>query len=92
MITAKEAKELSGPSTQDYLYFIEEKIKAAASDKKKQIIIRDTPYASWLYSEKDMSPAAKSAIETIKNNGFSVSLYYCEHSMAVDMGLVVSWE
>lgn len=92
MITAKEAKELSGPSAEYYLDFIEVKIREAAVNKGKKVTIRENPYAKWLYSEKDMSPAEKSAINTLKDNGFSVSLYYCEHSMAVDMGLVVSWE
>ncbi|HDI3147855.1 TPA: hypothetical protein PMB01_001678 [Vibrio cholerae] len=85
MITAKEANDLSGPDASDYLSFLEEKIKEAASKKQKEITILDEPYARWLYSEKSLSKAEKSAIEVLRKNGFKLDLQF------VGMGLTISW-
>lgn len=90
MITAKEAKELSGPSSEDYLEFIEKKITEAAKNKSKSILIRDEPYARWLYSEKDNTQAAKTAMIKLRENGFELKFYYKEMQF-VDMGLEIHW-
>lgn len=90
MITAKEAQEMSGPSADYYLEFIENKIKSAANTKSKSVTIRDEPYAHWLYSEKDCTPAEKGAIKALRDNGFKLKLYYSE-SQFVDMGLEIHW-
>ncbi|EPU4808141.1 hypothetical protein [Vibrio cholerae] len=90
MITAKEANDLSGFDASDYLSFLEDKIKEAASKKQKEITIRDEPYARWLYSESGLSQAEKSAIEVLRKNGFKLKLYYKELQF-VDMGLTISW-
>ncbi|EKO3434970.1 hypothetical protein LZT09_13950 [Vibrio fluvialis] len=90
MITAKEAKEISGPDSSDYLAEIEQIIRDAAKNKSKKVTIRKSPYASWLYNEKSLSQAEKEAIASLRKSGFDLSLYYCE-SQFVDMGLVISW-
>lgn len=90
MITAKQAREISGPSSKDYLLFIEGKIKSAAESKGKSVTIRDEPYARWLYSEKENTQAAKEAIKCLRENGFQLKLYYKEMQF-VDMGLEISW-
>ncbi|EOH0514103.1 MAG: hypothetical protein EP325_04680 [Vibrionaceae bacterium] len=90
MITAKEAKEISGPDSSDYLAEIEQIIRDAAKNKSKKVTIRKSPYASWLYNEKSLSQAEKEAISQLRKSGFDLSLYYCE-SQFVDMGLVISW-
>lgn len=89
MITAKEAAELSGPSAEDYLKLIEEYITKAAANKARQTMIREEPYARWLYSKP--SGEASKALTTLKELGYTVEHYYKEHSIAVDMALVIKW-
>lgn len=89
MITAKEAAELAGPSADDYLKYIDEQIREVAKAKGRSVMIRKEPYARWLYS-KPSGEAAK-VLQTLKDNGFKVSHYYKEHSIAVDMALVIEW-
>ena len=62
MITAKEARILSGNDEEEYkelLSTIETRIKAAAANESSSLIIRDKPYAYWLYSEKCKTKASK---------------------------------
>jgi hypothetical protein len=91
MITAQQAREISGPDAQVYLDFIEKKIKEAAEKKKFEVIISENPYARWLYSERDLSDQPKKAIKILRDNGFKVDLYYSEGSQFVDMGLRINW-
>jgi len=77
MITASEARELAGPGPEEYLAFIEGKIRAAAKAKQSQVVIREEPYARWLYS-RDRPAPVKSVVETLEKSGFKVSLYYYE--------------
>ncbi len=90
MITAAEARELAGPTAEEYLKEIEVFIRDAATKKQRAVIIRKNPYAGWLYDEKDTPPEAKIAIKKLKDAGYSVSLYYVELQF-VDMGLEISW-
>jgi hypothetical protein len=89
MITAKEASQLSGPSAEDYLNHIDKMIREAAKNKARQIMIRDEPYARWLYGQP--AGEAKLVLDTLKKNGYTVEHYYKEHSIAVDMALVIKW-
>ena len=91
MITAQEARELSGPSAQEYLEFIEQRIRKAAENKALETVIRERPYCDWLYSEKDLPSEPRKALEALRENGFSVTLYYYEGQF-VDIGLRISWE
>lgn len=91
MITAKEAREMSGPSAEDYLKFIEKKIIEAADKKAKSVTIRDEPYCMFLYSEKNNSQEINKAIKILRDNGFQLKMHYQEMSIAVDMGLIVEW-
>ena len=91
MLTAKEAAEMAGPSPQDYISFIEPKIKAAAIKAQRQIIIRDEPYCRWRYDSKNASQSAKEAMQILENNGYTLECYYKEMSIAVDLGLVIKW-
>lgn len=90
MITALKAAELSGPKSEDYLDFIEKKIIDAANNKKREVIIRENPYAGWLYGSTGNSDEVSKAIKVLKDNGFKLNLYYRE-SQFVDMGLQISW-
>lgn len=90
MITAKEAKQISGPTMEDYLSEIEPKIKAAASSGGREVLIRSEPYARWLYSESSLSGESKKAVDKLRELGYELSLYYKE-SQFVDMGLIIKW-
>ena len=90
MITASEAKEISGPSSEDYLLFIEGKIKAAAGNRRSSVTIRDEPYARWLYCEKDCKPNVKATLKALRDSGFTLDFLYKE-SQFVDMGLIIKW-
>ena len=89
MITAKEAAEIAGPCAADYLKFLEEKIKDSAKKNARSVCIREEPYARWLYSKP--SKEAEKTMEVLKTNGFQLEHYYKEHSIAVDMGLIIKW-
>ena len=81
---------MAGPIAEEYLKEIEVFIRDAATKKQRSVTIQKNPYASWLYSEKDMSPEAKIAVKKLRDAGYSVSLYYVELQF-VDMGLEISW-
>jgi hypothetical protein len=89
MITASEARELAGPSTEEHLAIIEQHITKAAKNKKRLVIIRDNPYAAWLYGS-DMPDIAKAVLKELDSNGFKISLHYQENQF-VDMGLKIEW-
>lgn len=90
MLSAKEARELSGPSADDYLVEIEKLIKAAAVDKKREVLIRSEPYAYWLYRREDLGEEPRKAIEALKKAGYTVDFHYQENQF-VDMALVIRW-
>ena len=62
----------------------------AAMNKEREVIIRDTPYAEWLYSEKNLPDTPRKVVDTLRKNGFEVRLYYNEMQF-VDMGLWIKW-
>ena len=90
MINAAEARELAGPTAEEYLKEIEVLIRDAATKKQRSVIIRKKPYAGWLYDEKDTPQEAKIALQQLRGAGYSVSLHYVELQF-VDMGLEISW-
>lgn len=94
MIKADEARQLSGPNflvVDEFLSFIEKKIRLAANDKKREVVIRELPYRSWLYSEKDMIPEAVQALNIIRNNGFIVK-HYDQSPLYDQWGLLIAWD
>lgn len=90
MIKASKAAELAGPSADDYLEFIEKKIIEAATNKKREVIIRDNPYCGWLYGSAGNQSEVLKAIKILKDSGYTLDLYYVE-SQFVDMGLKITW-
>jgi len=93
MITAKRARILSGNDEEECkeaLRAIEERIKTAAGSGGSSLIIRDEPYAYWLYSEKSKTKTSKRVISELENLGFKVSQYY-EERQFVDIGLKIEW-
>ncbi len=96
MITAAEARELAGPTAEEYLKEIEVFIRDAAIKKQRSVTIRKHPYAGWLYDEKGMAPEAKIAIQKLKDAGYSVSPHYVsphyvEELQFAERGLEISW-
>jgi hypothetical protein len=91
MITAQQARELAGPSVDEYLEHISSLIEKEAKEKRHELIIRSEPYGSWLYPSYEKAPkVAKDVINKLNSNGFQVSLYYQELQF-VDMGLWIKW-
>ena len=90
MITAKEAAQLSEQkTTAEHLAYIESRIVEAAKAKERKIELRNSPYYDWLYSTP--TGVAAEVVAELRKNGYTVSMYYKEHSIAVDMALVVKW-
>lgn len=90
MITAKEAFEISVPPSEKYIEYLDGKIRKYAENGKRFVIIRESPYAEWLY-HSTMDTDAEETIKTLRENGFTVSFYYQELQL-VDYGLRISWE
>ena len=91
MINVEEARKLSGMTADEYLESLEKLIREAAAKGKREIYVRATPYADWLYSEGNLKPEERKTLETLRENGFSVSLYY-HCGQFVDMALIISWK
>lgn len=93
MITAKEAYKIAKPAYDNYMAFLDKKIRKAAGERKTEIIIRESPYNDWLYDEKNLKKRdedAYKAISKLRELGFSVGLYYNELQF-VDIGLRINW-
>ncbi len=91
MITADKARELAGPTAQEYVEQLSPLIEEAARKKNRYVVVRAEPFSYWLYGLFDVSDAAKGAMEILRENGFTLSLHYQELQF-VDMGLRISWE
>jgi len=91
MITAEEARKLSGMTADEYLESLEALIREAAAKGRREIYVRVSPYADWLYDEKKLNPQERKTLETLRENGFRVSLYY-NCGPFVDLALVISWD
>lgn len=92
LITAKEAKELSGPSIEEHIERLSNWIRDAALKKQQSIIVRAQPYERWLYSGWPKSDTVEGRVLLqLKNAGYTVEFHYKEMQF-VDMGLKISWE
>jgi len=93
MITAKQAREIAGPTLEEsinaHLDELEVKIKAASERKRREIILRSSPYSKWAYKQEG-SEIGKAVIAELKKIGFEVHTYYKE-TQFVDIGLVIKW-
>ena len=90
MITAKQAIELAGPGATEYLAEIESKIRSAAKTGKRELIIREQPFAYWLYPRLEQGSIGSEVVNELNKNGFKVSLHYAEMQF-VDIGLKITW-
>lgn len=90
MITAEQARELSGPTCEEYLKMLEEYIRPAAEAKKRSVTIRSEPFAQWMYNESSLASEKKKTVDELRRLGFEVKLLYKE-SQFVDIGMIISW-
>ncbi len=91
MITAEQARDISGLTAEQYAKRLSTFIESAANDGDQYVIVRQEPYAGWMYNERVDSKTAKATLEILRKNGFEVSLFYQENQF-VDIGLKISWE
>lgn len=93
MITAEEAKVLSGSTAEELLKPVEDAIREQAQKGRRELSLRMKPYADWAYSlndEKALLPEEREALNILRENGFSVTMCYNEGQF-VDIALIISW-
>jgi hypothetical protein len=90
MITAEQARELAGPTVEEYLKDISVYIEKAAKEQKREVIIRTQPYADWMYSESSAPEVAKQVLAELRKAGFTVEMYY-DALQFVDLGMRIKW-
>ena len=54
------------------------------------MLIRDEPFAHWLYGSNELAAEPRKAIDALKAAGYAVDLFYQENQF-VDMALRVKW-
>ena len=86
-ITAQEARELAGPTVQEYVDEVYPKIREAATAKKREVLLRDSFWANGGYSK---SAEWKQACMILEGEGYIVTFFYAEYQF-VDMGTKVEW-
>lgn len=91
LITAAEAYDIAHPKYDEYIDFINKRITEAAQNGRAEVVIRENEYAYWLYEEKKMTADQKKIVEELRDNGFTVDLYYQELQF-VDIGLRIAWD
>lgn len=88
MITATEAKQLSGPTIEEMCEFFDQPIREAAKKGARKICI----FHGLLENEAYCNTAKwKEFQQAMKELGFATSLHY-EERQFVDMRINVSWE
>lgn len=87
MITAKEARQLAGPTIEEMCEFFEPHIRAAAEKKERTV----TVYHGQLENEAYGHTAIwKKFVDAMKEYGFTAKLYYYEGQF-VDMRITIAW-
>ena len=95
MISAKEALDLSGlGKLEPTLLRIEEEIKRAAAEGKMETVYRyNSDEGLDMYPpEYKRNPLTRKVVAELRDKGFKVEMYYKECSIAVDIGISISWE
>ena len=91
MITAKEAKELSGPTfeerVEEQLEFVYNEIRTSAENKKSQVHLHSEFWARGGYSNTD---EYKTAVKKLEELGYTVEFFY-EELQFVNMYTIVKW-
>lgn len=87
-ITANEARQLAGPNADDRVEEACEAIRAAASEKKREIILRESSF--WGVYGHDKDPVWTETCKRLRNLGFTVDEFY-EERQFVDIGTRIKW-
>ncbi|QGF21017.1 hypothetical protein PP409_gp04 [Vibrio phage Seahorse] len=94
MITAKEARSISGPSiseqVEELLQELEKSIKASAERKNREVTIKREPFARWALSESNRCEVGRQVFEALTDLGYETDTYYYEGQF-VDYGLIIRW-
>lgn len=94
MITAKEAREISGPSiteqVEELLQELEKSIKASAERKNRKVTIKREPFAKWALSESNRGEVGRQVFDALTDLGYETDTYYYEGQF-VDYGLIIRW-
>lgn len=87
MITAEQARALSGKTSEEFAQDFEEAIKEAATNGKRKICKYHGQLEKEAYSRTEKW---NSFVEYMSSLGYSVSLFY-EERQFVDMRINVEW-
>lgn len=91
MITAKEARELAGPTfdeiVEEQLEFAYEQIRLAAENRKREVILHSE---FWTRGGYNQAPEYQAAINKLKELGFEGEFFY-EERQFVNMYTIVRW-
>lgn len=88
MITAKEARELAGPTVEERVSEVFVAIRAAASSKARSVNLHGDFWEHGGYGKTKEWCDAKKILE---NQGFVVEFYYNGGGQFVDMYTIVKW-
>jgi hypothetical protein len=85
MITAKEARQLAGPTIEEMCEFFDPHIRAAAENKERTV----TVYHGQLENEAYGKTAVwEKFVEEMKKYGFTAELYYYEAQL---VDITIKW-
>jgi len=87
MITAKEAKELSGPSIEEMAEFFDKFIRQAAEAKERRVTVYHGILENEAYGQ---TKRWKEFVAYMAKLGFVAELYYDEGQF-VDMRITIKW-
>lgn len=96
MITAKQAKEIAGPTAEELVYDLEDYIKEAANNKQRKIIPHnkykgeDYAFNFWVSQGYKPTKKWKEAKKILEGLGYTVKFYY-EERQFVDMYTIIEW-
>ena len=86
MITAKEARELVGPTPQERVDMLDGLIREAVLKKQRNIRLHDW----WAGAGYSATAEWQEAVKILESLGYKVKFYYRE-SQFVDMYTIVEW-
>ena len=91
MITAKEARKLTGPTfderVEEQLEFAYVEIRKAAKNKKSEVALHSE---FWTRGGYDCTDEYKAAVKKLEELGYNVEFFY-EERLIVDMYTIVKW-
>lgn len=87
MITAKEARELAGPTIEEMAEFFDKPIREAATKKERSVTVYHGALENEAYSN---TKRWKEFVAYMAKLGFVAELYYYEGQF-VDMRITIKW-